>query len=874
MKGLGALELTEREYSVLHNIEMLIRQGRSEQEAAATLSLISGEDQMVSKMVAYRHSIAEARRKIAGKSALYDAEDIPPPWYNGPSDYDVFWPGLKALLEDDPGWASAVPSLDEASTDVVGLLEDPHSPSIHTRGLVLGYVQSGKTANFTATIAKAADAGYRLFIILSGVHNSLRRQTQLRIDEHLVNREPARWLSLTDEHRDFGNPVKALPLLAQPNLRLIAVVKKNVSRLTRLRNWLREANRHGGLDTCPVLIIDDEADQASPNAARNAELDRTRISERLLELLELPRVAYIGYTATPFANVLVNPSDSNDIYPRSFVYSLRKPETYFGSRELFGQTVSEDEATAGDAPHDMIRIVSTDEADRHSVANLLADGPAVTTGLAAAIRWFLLATAARRFRSGVRKHSSMLIHTTMRVDPQLGYLDPIRAYVKLLGVEIADGSSDPFRQLWEDETQREPAARFGLKSVTFEELLSVLPTVIDEVKVLADNGRSTDRLVYGDEPATVVAVGGNTLSRGLTLEGLVSSYFLRSASQYDSLLQMGRWFGYRPGYGDLPRIWTTQQLADDFEFLAEVEDDIRREVERYRTMDGATPANLPIRILLHPRMHVTANARMQFAVTGDASYSGQRPQTTYFAYQNPTVIDRNLEAGRSLITAATAAGIAQDDQESRVILRGVPVALVRNFVNSYSFHENSELSADLLTKYIDGQVKAGALTSWNVVVMGRKLPCRTEPLGLQDPSPLITRSKLKRPSTDMLAVIGTLMSKPDRVADLIPASDVKQGTTDNQLQALRDADGHGLLLLYPIDKDSEPKADTEHRVALGAAGHLLGVAFSFPQADPKTEPVNTIQVNPMLLHTNALDDGSAEYIDEEGSRDDVDLGDG
>ena len=126
----------------------------------------------------------------------------------------------------------------------------------------------------------------------------------------------------------------------------------------------------------------------------------------------------------------------------------------------------------------------------------------------------------------------------------------------------------------------------------------------------------------------------------------------------------------------------------------------------------------------------------------------------------------------------------------------------------------------------------------------------------------------------MLAVIGTLMSKPDRVADLIPASEVKQGTTDNQLQALRDADGHGLLLLYPIDKDSEPKADTEHRVALDAAGHLLGVAFSFPQADPKTEPVNTIQVNPMLLHTNALDDGSAEYIDEEGSRDDVDLGDG
>lgn len=867
------MELTGRERSVLEQIEMLIRQGRSEQEAASTLSLIAGEDELVSKMVAYRHSIAEARRKIVGKSALYDAEDVPPPWYTGPSEHDIFWPGLKKLLENDPGWVSAVPSLDEASTDVVGLLADPHSPSIHTRGLVLGHVQSGKTANFTATIAKAADAGYRMFIVLSGVHNSLRRQTQLRIDEHLVSREPARWLSLTDEKRDFGNPVKALPLLAQPNLRLIAVVKKNVSRLTRLRNWLREAHKHGGLDTCPVLIIDDEADQASPNAARDAELDRTKINERLLQLLELPRVAYIGYTATPFANVLVNPSDVNDIYPRSFVYSLRKPETYFGSRELFGQQVSEDEATADDAPHDMIRIVPHDEADRHSLKNLLALGPDVTPALADAIRWFLLATAARRFRSGAPSHSSMLVHITMRVDPQLEYLDPIRAFVKLLGVEVADGETESLRELWEEETEREPATRFGLQTVAFDDVLSVLPKVIDEVKVLADNGRSTDRLVYGDEPATVIAVGGNTLSRGLTLEGLVSSYFLRSSSQYDSLLQMGRWFGYRPGYGDLPRIWTTQQLADDFEFLAEVEDAIRREVERYRTMDGATPANLPVRILLHPRMHATATAKMQFAVTGDASFSGQRPQTTYFAYRNPAVIAQNLAATRSLITAALEAGISEETQENRAILRDVPVALIRKFLTSYSFHENSELTPGLLTKYIDSQVAAGALTAWNVVVMGRKPPCPTLPLGLEQQSPLITRSKLKRASTATLAVIGTLMSKPDRVADLVAPAEVKADTTDAELQAIRDKDGHGLLLLYPIDKDSEPKAGAEHRVALEAAGHLIGVAFSFPQADPKTEPTDTIQVNPVLLGSSDLNDGSGEYVDEEGSRDEVDLGD-
>jgi hypothetical protein len=866
------MDLTDRERGVLEQIEMLIRQGRSVEEAAQTLTLLTQEDALVAKMVTYRREIAEQRRNIAGRTALYDAEDAPAPWYTGPSQHDIFWPGLRAMLEVDPGWKEAVPSLDEASTDVVGLLADPHSPEIRTRGLVLGYVQSGKTANFTATISKAADAGYRMLIVLSGVHNSLRRQTQLRIDQQLIGLQPARWLSLTDETRDFGNPVKALPLLAQPNLRLLAVVKKNVSRLTRLRDWLREAHKHGGLDTCPVLIIDDEADQASPNAARNAELDRTRINERLVELLALPRVAYVGYTATPFANVLINPADMSDIYPRSFVYSLPKPDTYFGSQELFGRKVSEDEELPEDAPHDMIRLVSDEEADRHSAKSLLKDGPEVTAALGDSIRWFLLATAARRARSGEAKHSSMLIHTTMRVDPQLAYLDPIQDYVRDIASEIDRGSVGGLREMWEAECLLESASRHGLQPVPFDDLYAVLSSVIEEVRVLADNGRSTNRLVYGDDPATVIAVGGNTLSRGLTLEGLVSSYFLRSSTSYDSLLQMGRWFGYRPGYGDLPRIWTTQELVEDFEFLSDVEEALRREIDRYRTMDGATPANLPVRILLHPRMHVTAKVKMQFAVQGDASFSGQRPQTTYFAHKDIDAIARNRTAAKTLLSGLAADGMTAVEQDSRVVFHDVLVAHVRQFVGNYLFHSSSELTSSLLNRYIDGQAAAGALTSWNVVVMGRRPPSPTIDLGHSKPSPLITRSKLKR-SEPMTANIGTLMSKPDRVADLMPAANVR-GKSDIQLQEARNESGRGLLLLYPIDMQSQPKAGVGYRLPLEAAGHLIGVAFSFPQADPSTEPTSTIQVDTSLFAQNDVDDGSAEYADEEGSQDDVDLGDG
>lgn len=867
------VELSAQERGLLDQLEMLIRQGRSEDQAAATLGVIlPGQDDLLSRVVAFRHEIAEQRRTVAWNNAIFDPEDEGEPWYGGPTSTDVFWPQLKSNLEADPSWAAAVPSLDEASTDIVGLLADPHSPTIRTRGLVLGFVQSGKTANFTATIAKAADSGYRLFIVLSGVHNSLRRQTQLRIDEQLVDQFPTRWVGLTDEHRDFGKPVKALPLLASPDLRLIAVVKKNVSRLTNLRDWLREAQKHGGLDSCPIMIIDDEADQASPNAAKDPELDRTRINRRITELLELPRVAYVGYTATPFANVLVNPVDESDIYPRSFMYSLPKPATYFGSRELFGQPVSEDEESSTDVAHDMIRIVPPAEAERHATKTLLAEGVEVTHELGQAITWFVLGTTARRVRARVAKHSSMLIHTTMRVAPQLAYIDPIRAFVKQLGVDVTAGRTDALRRIWEEEIAKEPAQRHGLVPVTFDELEPELLATIGEVKVLADNGLSTDRLVYSDEPATVIAVGGNTLSRGLTLEGLISSYFLRSSNTYDTLLQMGRWFGYRPGYGDLPRIWTTQDLADDFEFLAEVEDSLRAEITRYRTMDGATPASLPVRIRLHPKMQATAKVKMNFAVQGEASFSAQRPQTTYFAHRDEVVIRTNQTAARSLITGATAAGVVPEHQDSRTVLRDLPVDLVRDFVATYRFHEDSEITPELILKYIDGQVKNGELERWNMVVMGVKNAKGSLSLGLPDNSPLISRSKLARTSTQRRAVIGTLMSKPDRVADLVRAANVRPETPDSELQKLRDDDGRGLVVLYPIDKDSEPKKGAANRQALKATDHLIGVALCFPTAKPGTEPVSTIQVE-MPQPSQFGAEETDEYQDTEGSQDEVSLGD-
>lgn len=854
----------------MDQLELALRRGDSMTEASATLKTVTGNPPLIDKVVTRHLEIAEQRRHIALGRAIGEIEGGTS-WYSGPCyDVDKFWPSLMRSLQSDPGWADAVPSLDQSSTDVVSLLADPHSETIRTRGLVIGYVQSGKTANFTATIAKAADAGYRLFIVLSGVHNALRRQTQLRLDQQLYELNKTRWLTLTDEKEDFGNPVKALALVAGTDLRLLAVVKKNVSRLTRLRNWLQQADKEGGLDACPVLIIDDESDQASPNAAKDPELDRNKINSLIVELLGLPRVAYVGYTATPFANVLVNPQDVEDIYPRDFIYALPRPPSYFGSEELFGIDVSEDDEDESTAPHDMIRIVPTEEALLYKVQSKVPFTPVITPSLSDAIRWFVLATAARRVRSGKDQHSSMLIHTTMRVAPQNAYLKVIREAVRRMRSAWAQGSTEEWRSQWEYETEAEPAERFDLEPVSFDQIAPRVDGILSDLKVMADNSVSTDRLIYTDDPATVIAVGGNTLSRGLTLEGLVSSYFLRTAQTYDSLLQMGRWFGYRPGYGDLPRIWTTEDLASDFRFLSEVERDLRREITRMES-ENATPMDLPVRIRLHSRMQVTAASKMHFAVPGEASYSGQRPQTTYFRYRDQAEITSNRDAAMSLISRAIKEGAGIESQASRTILRGLTPVAVIEFIRAFSFHPDTELRSNLLENYIESQRSYGWLERWNLAIITRQPPAPVLDLGLPDEVRLITRSKLKNSSNAETANIGTLMSKPDRVADLMDSA-LATSMVEGELLERRNSDQSGLVLLYPIDKDSAPKKGSQkYRVKLDAIDHLIGTAFSFPAAAPGSQPRNVITVDVSFLGRDETLEPEEEYEDKEGDRNEVDL---
>lgn len=454
---------------------------------------------------------------------------------------------------------------------------------------MLGHVQSGKTTSFLSVAAKAADVGYDLVIILAGVHNSLRRQTQDRATRTLVHQPGLWWLgtAVGDFKRD-GNSLSAH--LAGNGKRGLLVVKKHSKILEELANWL-EAESDSSLRSRAVLVIDDEADQAGLDVASGDQLEG--VHKQLMRIINLRtstderRVAYLAYTATPYANILTS-QDPHGLYPRDFIYSLAKPTGYVGAEELFGD----------DSIGRPVRLEDDEDSDE-----------VLTQGMRDAIRWFVLATAARAVLEGGvdRFHSSMLIHTTQLTQDQLGYRPAIDAYLAELNLEFESDETEMSSSYAEVLSQVPPAEEdLGEQRAAWPEVRLWISTVLERLiqrtpaaepfkedgrvqqahsGVIVDNSKVpwTDRLTYSDMDAgqpgvTVIVVGGNTMSRGLTLEGLVCSYFARTSRTYDSLMQMGRWFGYRPGYRHLVRIWTTQTLLDWFRELNQVERSLRDEL--------------------------------------------------------------------------------------------------------------------------------------------------------------------------------------------------------------------------------------------------------------------------------------------------------
>ena len=795
------------------------------------------------------------------------------PWYAGPNDSaDIYWPALRKYIGVDLSWPKdRVDSLNGSSNKVIAYTPRPNESSWDAKGLVVGYVQSGKTTNFTAVIAKAADVGYKFVIVLSGIHNGLRKQTQERLDEQLQQLTPTKWKLLTNADDDFRAPaIKSTALLHVDDSGVIlAVVKKNAAVLKRLDKWLEPAVKQRALVDVPTLIIDDEADQASVETKSINPLIRGIIAK-------LPKSTYIGYTATPFANILIDPA-GGDLYPKDFILNLPEPKGYFGTERIFGRDVVEgDEADGKDLDgSNMLRIIPDGDVDdvrplgKTAAANFI---PSIPPSLATALDWFVLSTAARRAR-GDAGHSTMLIHTSMKTDVHNQFKGPLNAYVAALARAWAsgeEGTQTRLRALWNAESAKVPSDEFSLIALSFDEIAAELAQVLTDCRVIIDNFRSDDRLDYSGEGQVAIAVGGNTLSRGLTLEGLIVSYFVRAAGAYDTLLQMARWFGFRPGYEDLPRIWMTDELRRWFRHLATVEREIRLDIERYESED-LTPMEFGVRIRTHPTLRITA--KMGAAIPAYASYGGRRVQTRYFKARDHEWLSHNKDAADGLVSRVRTKGSDAEVLDSGTVLfRDVEADDVLTFLSDYKAHTDSpDIDHELIKKYVIKQQRQGSLERWNLAVMAAKSGAErgTVRLGGIDFGRIV-RSQLKNDG-DERADIKTLMSKDHRVVDFMaPAEARKRG--ENTLMDDRDKDPKvrrmGLLLVYPIDPLSEPEAvNAESRKALDAVDDVIGIALVFPGSAVQTSQVSQTYVSVDLseadIETN--DDELNELVGSESS---------
>jgi len=476
--------------------------------------------------------------------------------------------------------------------------------------------------------------------------------------------------------------------------------------------------------------------------------------------------------------------------------------------------------------------------------------PELPQSLIDAVTWFLVATAIRRARGQLAEHSSMLIHTTHYVGPHFAMQERLNELLEEFRVSSKQGDNSLFQTSFDHEATR--AADVATEPLPeWSEVEQQLANVLRVVRVVVDNGSSDDRLDYNRvEDGTpvaesVVAVGGGTLSRGLTLEGLVVSYFTRTSDTYDTLLQMGRWFGYRPGYEDLPRIWMQPSLALEFKFLSLVEEEIRQDMHHMERMK-VTPREMGVRVRAHPgRLAIVARNKMHHADVVRVSYSGDRLQTFIFDETDPQVISENRQAVIDFLAACRqATAITKSENASRWSISDAPADAVMSLISSYRFHPDQ---AGMRSDHMIGWIQRAAPDNlWNVVIIGSdKIRKRADgsivnlgevDLGLAEMIPAVNRAPLINPPKGT-ANIKALLSHGDWFADL-DAGEVKdlgELTKDDPREVRQKlSDGRGLVIIYPISKDSIPMREargTHSRRDMQAADHLLGIGLIFPDVE-------------------------------------------
>jgi len=699
-----------------------------------------------------------------------------------------YWQRYREWLERKLS-IKAVESLDTSTDGVLGLLEDPRRDGPwDRRGLVVGHVQSGKTSHYSGLICKSADAGYKIIIVLAGLHNNLRSQTQIRLDEAFlgyktntfdgemllpigvgeIDADPEirpNYATNRAENGDFSTRI-ARNLGITPEQRpWLFVVKKNKTVLERLLGWIRNhvanaRDKETGrpiVTNLPLLLIDDEADHASvdtkeipfdENGRPDEEHEPTAINRRVRRILHsFSRSAYVGYTATPFANIFIHEQaatreEGPDLFPSAFIISLAAPSNYVGPAKVFG--MRSEQGRSGGLP--LVRKITDYEGwmpPNHSNGHIpLQEGKnELPPSLNQAVNAFVLACSLRRLRGQGAEHSSMLIHVTRFTSVQKLVHAQVQERVRHVRQRLQRRTAGyetvlaELKDLWERDfdpttTAMEQEAaddRLRLSSPSWNEIEPVLADAVADIQVRIINGTAKDALDYAENQETglkVIAIGGDKLARGLTLEGLTVSYFLRASKMYDTLMQMGRWFGYRPGYLDLGRLYTSGELVEWFEHIADASEELREEFD-LMVASGATPREFGLKVQSHPVLMVTSSIKMRTARNLELSFSGGLSETINF-YRDLATLTKNLNSAHRLISSL---GVPEVDPRrprgekehywKAYVWNEIPAQHVLDFLESYRSHpEARKANSLLLAQFIRTMVAERELTHWTVALIG------------------------------------------------------------------------------------------------------------------------------------------------------------
>lgn len=830
-----------------------------------------------------------------------------------------FWNRYSKYLFERKHWekSTITKSIGNPTDMLLNAISDPNrAVAQEKRAMVVGYVQSGKTANYIGLINKALDAGYKYIIVLAGIHNNLRSQTQSRIDEEVLGYETSsaarqkqreraeknrigvgklynagfvQTLTFRDESGDFSKKNSSWD--THPDVPTIIVTKKIKSTLINLIQNIeskqvvkQDENGHFVMPAkYPLLLIDDEADQASVNTGYDYDDDGKIVDEydvktinRLIRNLlnHFECKSYVGYTATPYANIFI-PNDlavasedlGNDLFPADCIISLPKPYRYIGANEFFGYGTEDEEPK----PMPLVRkIKDEDFIDvKKKVVGELPDS------LKKAMKCFLISIAIRNCRGELYKPNTMLIHVARIKDMHKQLERKISEYFfDELQSMIIDGDSETKAELYDlireeylpiSEKMRKDFPRYMENAYDideddiYEEIVRLMNE--DRVKVNVINGDSKDVLCYKDhegEEYNVIAIGGDKFSRGLTLEGLSISYFTRESKYYDTLMQMGRWFGFRPKYADLCRVFLTDTIYRWFARIAFATDDLRNQIT-YMCDEKAKPRDFGLRVATHPELKISSPKKVKSGTIQQLDFSATLKVTRDIDV-NIEMYDSNYKAVNHLFSYAekilTAeehfAKLGRETNTEHYFIENVNSTRIIEFFRNYQTSKRARIvNGNNFATYIEEQNKDGLLVNWTVCLIntGKDVP-GFEIAGKHIKNGITRKSENSIVPQGDTCSVHMLKSKDQEYYDmsLSEYEEIKQiedkgdkRTVAEHIRATKMDPKKGLLLIYPIDHRDGGKTSL---FKIGDGNHMppFGLVVVFPKGNGKSISYQVNQV--------------------------------